>query len=148
MMSHKQKHKHKYKQKKKIPSVITNEDEIEIGHEHNSEEVVPLPTIPSNHDGSMVLDDISEIEVDETYMKYTGQYIEPPHSLKSNKLHELEDQEPYNRRESFLADMTHEPYWKDKESGHHPFQTPKSTKDGTTPLFFTKDIIVNQNTEA
>ncbi len=100
-----------------------------------------------------IIQDMSEIEVESTYLRYTGSSsLNParnkPSPHKNRQLVELSDQEPYNRRESFLQDINHEPYWQqEKESGLHPFQTPKSTKNDNTP-FFNKNILnsnINDN---
>eukprot|EP01084_Bolivina_argentea_P071993 130765_1 len=152
----KQKQKHRKKSDKKRSQPFTKPS-VSVGRHTNdiinrdmgtNESSVPLPIF---EDGTMVLDDISEVEVQQIRGKYTGQYTDPykmrtnGHS-NNNKLNEIQDTDPYNRRESFLADISHEPYWQDKEAGSHPFQTPKSTKDNRTPSFF-KDPILQQNTD-
>ena len=87
----------------------------------------------------IVLDDIAEIN-------YPDHPPLPPQQFSNNKhLVELQDQEPYNRRQSFLHDLHHEPYWQN-EPGRHPFETPKHSKTSMNGHgFFNKDVQTNNN---
>lgn len=91
------------------------------------------------------LEDISEREMKETFIKYNGKppsrpHLNPQGSGRSRNMIDLADQEPYDRRGSFLQDMSHEPYWQhEKDAGSHPFQTPKSSTSNIR-YFGKKDI--------
>ena len=109
----------------------------------------PLETIPDvggvDIDGA--LEDMSQIEVDKVYMRYNKGIS--PQTQTSKHHHDdleiLEDQEPFNRRQSFLNDLNHEPYWQN-EKGLHPFQTPKSQKSDS-PFFNNKNIITTSQNQ-
>ena len=134
----------------KKPSLVTNNNQYGGALPYNGSQSVPMGQDLD------VIGDMDEIEVESTYLRYTGSgqlnnnnnnsnNINKSSVTSNRQMHELNDQEPYNRRESYIQDINHEPYWQqEKESGLHPFQTPKSTKNDNTP-FFNKNIIHNDN---
>lgn len=114
---------------------------------------VPAVVVPTIQDAvdqtGSHLEDISELEVHQISQKYHGQissqlpkrpHLDPHGSGRSRNMFDLKDQEPYGRRESFLQDMNHEPYWsQEKGAGSHPFQSPKSAKSNTG--YFGKNLL-------
>lgn len=134
----------------KTPSLITN-NQYGGTLPYNGSQSVPMSQDLD------VIGDMDEIEVESTYIRYTGSgqlnnnhtnNINKSSMISNRQMHELNDQEPYNRRESYIQDINHEPYWQqEKESGLHPFQTPKSTKNDNTP-FFNKNILNHNDNES
>merc|ERR1712048_1241451 len=119
-----------------------------MGKNYKPQTQAPNPPIINTKFASMDdTDDLIEIVTNELNFTTNRPPLPPQQYSNNSNLVELQDQEPYNRRQSFLHDMHHEPYWQNEQNaGRHPFQTPKHSQNKkSNEEFFTPNKHKHKN---